>query len=132
MGLTPGGHLAGQVGDQLGLQQTPVTPPAPELQQRIPAARSRPRRRRRQAKACVPRESSDAIFLVPAGPPQGHATILTWPRKWSGISCAAPVTSSLKLVTAGRYRSGGNGLMLEGSVGLLVAASLFFFLYRMV
>lgn len=38
----------------------------------------------------------------------------------------------LKLATAGRYRSGGNGLMLEGCVGLLVAASLFFFLYRMV
>ena len=38
----------------------------------------------------------------------------------------------LKLVTAGGYRSGGNGLMLEGSVGLLLVASLFFFLYRMV
>jgi len=38
----------------------------------------------------------------------------------------------LKLVTAGRYRSGGNGLLLEGCVGLAVAASLFFFLYRMV
>jgi hypothetical protein len=38
----------------------------------------------------------------------------------------------LKLATAGRYRNGGNGLMLEGSVGLLVTASLFFISYRMV
>ena len=38
----------------------------------------------------------------------------------------------LKLGTAGRYRSGGNGLMLEGCIGLLLLASLFFFLYRMV
>lgn len=39
---------------------------------------------------------------------------------------------ALKLVTAGSCRSGGNGLMLEGHVGLLMVASLFFFLYRMV
>lgn len=39
---------------------------------------------------------------------------------------------TLKLVTAGRYRTGGNGLMLEGTVGLLIVASLFFFFYRMV
>ncbi len=83
-------------------------------------------------KHVVPRESSDAIFLGPAGPKQGHATILPWPRKWSGISCACAGYVVLKLATAGRYRSGGNGLMLEGCVGLLVAASLFFFLYRMV
>jgi len=38
----------------------------------------------------------------------------------------------LKLATAGKYRSGSNGLMLEGCVGLLIAASLFFFLHRMV
>jgi hypothetical protein len=35
----------------------------------------------------------------------------------------------LKLVTAGTYRSGGNGLFLEGCTGLLVVAAFFYFLY---
>jgi hypothetical protein len=38
----------------------------------------------------------------------------------------------LKLVTAGTYRSGDNGLLLEGVTGLLVVASLFYLLYRLV
>jgi hypothetical protein len=38
----------------------------------------------------------------------------------------------LKLVTAGAYRSGENGLLLEGCTGLLVVAALSFFLYRLV
>jgi hypothetical protein len=38
----------------------------------------------------------------------------------------------LKLVTAGKYRSGDTGLLLEGCLGLLLVAALFFFLYRMV
>ena len=38
----------------------------------------------------------------------------------------------LKLVTAGAYRSGGNGLLLEGCTGLLAVASFFYFLYRVV
>lgn len=37
----------------------------------------------------------------------------------------------LKLVTAGKYRSGATGLLLEGCLGLLLVAALFFFLYRM-
>jgi hypothetical protein len=40
--------------------------------------------------------------------------------------------AALKLVTAGRYRSGGNGLMLEGTVGLLIVAAICFSLYRTV
>ena len=38
----------------------------------------------------------------------------------------------LKLVTFGTYRSGGNGLFLEGSVGLLLLATLFFVLQKFV
>jgi hypothetical protein len=40
--------------------------------------------------------------------------------------------SVLKLVTAGTYRSGGNGFMLEGCVGLSALALLFFCLHRFV
>lgn len=36
----------------------------------------------------------------------------------------------LKLVTAGAYRSGDDGLLLEGCTGLLVVASPLYFLYR--
>jgi hypothetical protein len=36
----------------------------------------------------------------------------------------------LKLATAGTYRSGDNGLLLEGCTGLLVLAAVFFFSYR--
>ena len=38
----------------------------------------------------------------------------------------------LKLVTLGRYRSGGNGLFLEGCVGLLLLATGFFVLQKFV
>ena len=38
----------------------------------------------------------------------------------------------LKLVTCGTYRSGDNGLFLEGSVGLLLLATLFFVLQKFV
>lgn len=40
--------------------------------------------------------------------------------------------SVLKVVTAGTYRSGGNGLLLEGCTGLLVVAAFFYFFYRFV
>ncbi len=38
----------------------------------------------------------------------------------------------LKLVTAGTYQSGDNGLFLEGVTGLMVVAALFYLLYRLV
>lgn len=38
----------------------------------------------------------------------------------------------LKLVTLGTYRSGDNGLFLEGCVGLLLLAALFFVLQKFV
>jgi hypothetical protein len=38
----------------------------------------------------------------------------------------------LKLVTFGAYRSGGNGLLLEGCVGVLLLATLFFVLQQFV
>ena len=38
----------------------------------------------------------------------------------------------LKLVTLGRYRSGSNGLFLEGCLGLLLVAAMFFILSRLV
>jgi hypothetical protein len=39
---------------------------------------------------------------------------------------------ALKLVTIGTYRSGGNGLFLEGCVGLLLLATGFFVLHKFV
>jgi hypothetical protein len=36
----------------------------------------------------------------------------------------------LKLATAGTYRSGDNGVLLEGCTGLLILAALFFFSYK--
>jgi hypothetical protein len=38
----------------------------------------------------------------------------------------------LKLVTCGTYRSGDNGLFLEGCVGVLLLATLFFVLQQFV
>ena len=38
----------------------------------------------------------------------------------------------LKIVTLGAYRSGGNGLFLEGCVGLLLLATGFFVLHKFV
>jgi hypothetical protein len=38
---------------------------------------------------------------------------------------------ALKLVTAGRYRSGDNGLVLEGCTGLLIVSAFFFSVYRL-
>ena len=39
---------------------------------------------------------------------------------------------ALKLVTLGRYDSGKNGLFLEGVLGILLVAAMFFFLSRFV
>ena len=40
--------------------------------------------------------------------------------------------AALKLVTLGRYESGKSGLYLEGCLGLLLLAAMFFVLSRLV
>jgi hypothetical protein len=73
------------------------------------------------------RAVTPSIFLVPGRAGKGMLRSGVVEDVVRGVGYGV-----LKLVTCGTYRSGGNGLLLEGCVGLLLLATLFFVLQQFV
>ena len=75
----------------------------------------------------IMRAVTPSIFLVPGRAGKGMLRSDVVEDVVRGVGYGV-----LKLVTFGTYRSGDNGLLLEGCVGVLLLATLFFVLQKFV